>query len=422
MRFTTVDEWLRWQEHLHPAAIELGLERVGMVADALGLRLPAYRVITVAGTNGKGSCVAYLDACLRAAGHRVGRYTSPHLLRYHERIAVDDREIGDAALCAAFAAVDDARGDTPLTYFEFGTLAALHHFGGAGCDAVVLEVGMGGRLDATNIVDADATLLVSVGIDHTEWLGPDRESIGHEKAGIFRQGRPAVCADRDPPQSVIRHADAVGAHWLQAGVHYRFQSTRTSWSFDGLRLSYRDLPLPPLPGPGVQVGNAAAALAVLDALPALFPDSRDAFVTGLGLTRLRGRVERVRQHPAVIVDVTHNADGARCLAATLADDPVVGRTLAVCAMLGDKAVVPTLAALDSVVDGWIVAGLDGPRGRDAAWMADQAAAAGLRGPVNQAADVAAAMQQALAASEPDDRIIVFGSFHTAAAALRYLER
>lgn len=420
MRFTTVDEWLAWQEHLHPAAIELGLERVGIVADSLGIRPPSYRVITVSGTNGKGSCVAYLDAWLRATGLRVGRYTSPHLLRYQERIAVNDREIDDAALCAAFAAVDEARGDTALTYFEFGTLAALHHFGDAGCDAVVLEVGMGGRLDATNILDADAALLVSVGIDHTEWLGPDRESIGYEKAGIFRQGRPAVCADRDPPQSVIRHADTVGAHWLQAGVHYHACVTGAAWSFDGLRLSYTGLPLPPLPGPRVQVGNAAAALAVLDALPELFPDTRELVVAGLGATKLRARAERVRQRPTVIVDVTHNPDGARCLAATLAAEPVPGRTVAVCAMLGDKAVAQTLSALDEIVDDWIVAGLEGPRGRSATWMADQATTAALRGTVDQAPDVASALQRALAVTGDKDRIVVFGSFHTAAAALKYL--
>lgn len=421
MRFATVDEWLTWQEHLHPAAIELGLERVGVVAEALGLHRPSYRVITVSGTNGKGSCVAYLDACLRATGLRVGRYTSPHLLRYHERIAVDDKDIDDASLCAAFAAVDEARGDTALTYFEFGTLAALHHFGGAACDVVVLEVGMGGRLDATNILDADAALLVSVGIDHTEWLGPDRESIGYEKAGIFRPGRPAVCADRDPPQSVIKHADAVGAHWLQVGVHYHHQINGETWSFDGLRLNYTGLPLPPLPGAEVQVGNAAAALAVLDALPDLFPDSRETFVAGLGATRLRARVERVRQRPTVIVDVTHNADGARSLATTLTAAPVPGRTRAVCAMLGDKAVVPTLAAMDILVDDWIVAGLPGPRGRDASWMAEQASAAGLRGTVSLAPDVASALQQALSISRDDDRIVVFGSFYTAAAALRYFD-
>lgn len=421
MRFSTVGEWLGWQERLHPSAIELGLERVGVVADALGLRPPAYRVIAVAGTNGKGSCVAYLDACLRAAGHRVGRYTSPHLLRYHERIAVDDVCIDDAALCAAFATVDEARGDIALTYFEFGTLAALHHFRATGCDIAVLEVGMGGRLDATNILDADAALLVSVGIDHTEWLGPDRESIGFEKAGIFRHGRPAVCADPDPPRSVMDHANAIGAHWLRSGEHYRFRAGTESWSFEGLRMVHDDLPLPSLPGPAIQVGNAAAALAVLDALPDVFPGERGTVVAGISQARLRGRLECIRQRPEVVVDVTHNADGARALATALAGMPVAGRTIAVCAMFGDKAVAPTLKALDSQVDAWVVTGLDGPRGRDAAWMKEQAQAAGLHGTLEQAADTASALQRALALAGPADRVVVFGSFQTAAAALRYFD-
>lgn len=418
MRFETLEQWLAWQEQLHPRAIDLGLERVVAVRDMLGLATPPYAVITVGGTNGKGSCAAWLTALLRTSGHRVGTYTSPHLIAYNERVAVDGDDADDQALCEAFAAVDRARAGRSLTYFEFGTLAALHHFRVRDCTVVVLEVGMGGRLDATNVLDADASVVVSVGIDHTEWLGKDRDAIGFEKAGIYRTGRPAICADPNPPRSLIAHAERIGAHLVVAGRHYGHTvHADGSWDFRGLNSEYRTLPPPVLPGL-MQYGNAAAALAALDALPALFPPDHATVVRALGAARLRGRFQRVLESPRVVLDVAHNPDAARMLARQLAADPVSGRRLAVCAMLADKDIESALSALDAEVDHWVFAGLDGPRGAPAFELAARAAAAGVHGSVETCNDVPAALARARQLAAADDRIIVFGSFLTVAAALR----
>ena len=254
-------DWLNWQETLHPRSIDLGLERVTGVLRALDLAEPPFKVITVGGTNGKGSCVAWLTAFLAAAGERVGTFTSPHLTRYNERIAVDGVDVDDAGLCAAFEAIDRARGATSLTYFEFSALAALLVFRDRGCAVAVLEVGLGGRLDATNAVDADVAVVVSVGVDHTDWLGPDRESIGFEKAGIYRAGRPAVCADPTPPASLVAHVAAIGARAVQVGRDYTFAVHAAGrWDYHGVRAAYRGLP-----APGPLTTAAAAAFAELAA-------------------------------------------------------------------------------------------------------------------------------------------------------------
>ena len=410
----TLDDWLSWQETLHPRSVDLGLERVTAVLHALDLRDPPYRVITVGGTNGKGSCVAWLTAYLAAAGERVGTFTSPHLVRYNERIAVDGVDVDDATLCAAFAAVDHARGETSLTYFEFSALAALQVFRDAGCTFAVLEVGLGGRLDATNAIDADVAVVVSVGVDHTDWLGPDRESIGFEKAGIFRAGRPAVCADPAPPASLVAHAAAIGARLIQVGRDYRYTVHADGrWDYDGV---YRGLPAPCLPG-AVQYGNAAAALAALVALPGRARPTQAAVVAGLARARLRARYERIDTRPEIIIDVTHNPDGARVLAAELAADRPAGRTIAVCGMLADKAITDTLAELDRVVDEWLFAPLPGPRGTRAETLAARAAEAGVAGRVTTCDSVATALSRARALARPQDRIVVFGSFLTVAAVL-----
>lgn len=417
MAAKTLQDWLRWQESLHPRAIDLGLERVASVRDALGLREPDFQIVTVGGTNGKGSCVAWLTAFLAATGARVGTFTSPHLTRYNERIVVDGREADDAALCAAFEAVDRARGTTSLTYFEFSTLAALYHFREAGVGIAVLEVGMGGRLDATNAVDADVAVVTSVGIDHVEWLGADREAIGFEKAGIYRAGRPAVCAEADPPASLLAHIAAIGAQPVLAGVHYHHAVHADGrWDFTGVSRAYTDLRAPCLAGT-VQYANAAAALAALDALPGFDPPDSAWLEGGLGGARLRARYERIAAEPEVIVDVTHNPAGARVLAAQLAADQRGGRTFAVCGMLADKAITETLGELDAVIDQWLFAPLPGPRGADGATLLAHASTAGLRGATRQCAGVAEALAHARSLAEPTDRIIVFGSFLTAAAVL-----
>lgn len=418
MRFDSLDAWLAWLERLHPHTIDMGLERVARVRDALGLSAPPYRTLVVGGTNGKGACAVMLDTTLRAAGHRVGRYLSPHLHRYNERVCVDGEEAGDSGLCAAFDAVDRARDGVTLTYFEFGTLAALEHYRRASCDWVVLEVGLGGRLDATNILEHDAALVVSVGIDHTDWLGEGREAIGFEKAGIYRAGRPAVCADPAPPDSLLEHARSIGAHLSCVGRDYGYTvHDDGTWRFSGARTRFERLPAPSLPG-AVQYGNAAAVLATLEAVPGLLPGEA-VVAQALASSSLPARMQTVATAPAVVVDVAHNPDAARALADHLAAQPVAGRTIAVCAMLADKQIARTLAALDGTVDHWILAGLSVARGLDADDMSRRAGT--LRAPAETRDTVHAALARARGLAGPGDRILVFGSFHTAAEALQALE-
>ena len=429
----------------------MSLERVREVAARMGLARPAARTIVVGGTNGKGSTVAFIEAIARAAGWRVGAYTSPHLLRYNERVRIDGIEVEDAALCAAFAEVEAARSrdgaTVALTYFEFGTLAALWLFeraaqGGAPLDLAVLEVGLGGRLDAVNIVDGDVAVITTVDLDHQDWLGDTIEAIGAEKAGIARAWTPLVVGDDDPPSSVLGRAYAIGASALRIGCDFFFdppgaqtgtdahadaqadaaysgtQAPRWHWRELGCTL---DLPLPALAAP-VQLRNAAVAIAALRALPEALPES--AFAQGVAAARLPGRLQRfTRDGVEVLVDVGHNPQAARALAAALAAAPAAGRVHAVYAALADKDAPATVAALAGAVDVWHLAGLaeHAPRGQHvdafAARLAGTAAADGLRH-----ADVEAALSTALAEATPGDRLLVFGSFHTAATALALFGR
>ena len=291
-RFQTLAGWLNWQEGLHPKKIDLGLERVADVASRLGTLQLEQTVITVAGTNGKGSSVAFLESILSAAGYRVGTYTSPHLFRYNERIRINSHEVDDAALCEAFAAVDEARGTSTLSYFEFGTLAALQLFSQAPLDIVVLEVGLGGRLDAVNIIDATVALVTSVGIDHCAWLGTDRESIGREKAGIFRATRPAICSDPAPPASVEKHAQKIGADWYCLGQAYDYTEEPGGWTWRGAGRALEALPCPSLPGKH-QLNNAAGVLMALELLSGQHPVTRAAIEQGLQSVSLPGRCQVV---------------------------------------------------------------------------------------------------------------------------------
>lgn len=413
MRFQTLDQWLSWQETLHPKAIDLGLERVRAVAEQMELLAPAYRIITVAGTNGKGSSVAMLESILACAGLRVGTYTSPHLWRYNERIRVAGEPAADADIVAAFERIDRARGDVSLSYFEFGTLAALDIFRHAGLEVAVLEVGLGGRLDAVNIVDADCALITSIGIDHVEWLGPDRETIGREKAGIFRAGRPAVCADPQPPASLRSAAHALGARWYGFGEQFGYEAGVDSWTWWGPDARLEMLPMPSLPGV-FQLQNAAGALMALQALGAQLPVTLQALREGLAQAHIAGRFSIVPGTVEEIYDVAHNPHGATALAAALAARPCAGRTLAVCAMLADKDASGVAAALAEQVHTWYLGGLDSERGQSAETLA-------ARMPLPAAprlhADPSGALAAARADARPGDRIVVFGSFHTIAELL-----
>ncbi len=415
VRFDNVHDWLAWQETLHPAAIDLGLDRVQRAHERLGGRRPAPVVVTVAGTNGKGSSVAFLEAMLGAAGYRTGAYTSPHLLRYNERIRVDGEPVPDTALCAAFARIDAARGADSLTYFEFGTLAALELFADAGLDVALLEVGLGGRLDAVNLVDPDVALVTRIGLDHTEWLGSDREAIGVEKAGIFRAGRPAVCSDPAPPAALPARARALGAPWHALGEQFghRLAGDGSSWSWCAGQARHEDLPLPALAGRH-QLDNASGALMVLECLRGRLPVPRHALVAGLREARPAGRFQRLAGAVEQVLDVAHNALGAETLAAALAERPVAGRTLAVLGMLADKDCAAFVAALRGQVDAWWAVGLADARAAAAddlcACIRRAAPAAGCE----VCGDVRAAHAGLCAEARAGDRILVCGSFHTVA--------
>jgi dihydrofolate synthase / folylpolyglutamate synthase len=406
--------WLAWQERLHPAEIELGLERIATVLAAMALLQPPYRVVTVGGTNGKGSCVAMLEALALEAGLATGAYTSPHLLRYNERIRVAGREVTDAELIDAFAAVEAARGDTSLSYFEFGTAAALEIFRRRRIGLAVLEVGLGGRLDAVNALDPDAAVVTSVGLDHLEWLGPDRESIGREKGGIFRAGRPAIIGDRDPPVALLAAAGPAASR-LGRDFHWREDGAGWRWWNAGCELP--GLPRGPFSAPAL-LDNAACAVAAFDTLG--LQGLEPGFVSrAIGRVQLPGRLQRVPGEIEWWLDVAHNPDGAAVLAGALAAAPARGRTLAVLGMLADKDVAAFGTVLDPCVDTWFAASLPGPRGLDAGALAARLRPR-VRGGVATADSVAAACAAAQAAARPGDRVVACGSFHTVGPVLEWL--
>ena len=420
-RFAQLADWLDWQQRLHPSTIDLGLERVARVLARTGWQPPTQPVITVGGTNGKGSCVGMLDAMLRAAGHRVGVFTSPHLVDYRERIRLDGEMIPEAALLAAFERIGDALGPDSLTFFEFNTLAALLAFEADAPAAIVLEVGMGGRLDAVNIVDADVAVVVSIGVDHAEFLGSTEELIGFEKAGIFRAGRPAICGMPQPPDSLVRHARSIGARLLLRRRDFDgIDNGDGSWNFlmQGA-VTHANLPLPNLAGP-VQVANAATALMALAPLSGRLPVTRTAIASGLQRVHVNGRFQRIDDPRGFewVLDVAHNPAAAAVLAANLAALPVTGRTLAVCGMLGDKDVPGVLGVLRDRVDAWFAAATDGTRAIDDLELARRAATVGIQ--MKPAGIVAEAMDAAAAQALAGDRVVVFGSFHTVGPALTRL--
>ena len=419
MRPATLAGWLRYIETLHPSTVALGLARVDAVAKRMSIAV-ARPTITVGGTNGKGSTCALLESMLRHAGYRTALYTSPHLIRFNERIRIDGLEANDAAIVAAFDAVESARtaGETiALTYFEFSTLAALHVFAGERVDAMILEVGLGGRLDAVNIVDADVAVLTAIGIDHVDYLGPTRETIGSEKAGIFRAGHPAICGDIDPPESVIARATTIGAPLWLIGRDYRYSVSGVQWDYHGPHGARHALPLPALRG-AYQLGNAATALAALDAVRDRLPVAANEVRNGLVHVELPGRFQVLPGRPVIVLDVAHNPHAAHVFAETLGAMSYHPRTFAVFGMLADKDIDGVIAAMRRQMDEWYVAPLPGPRGAPTSRIvaalrdADVDASA-----IHTFADIEHAFAAARAAADDTDRIAAFGSFLTVAAAL-----
>jgi dihydrofolate synthase/folylpolyglutamate synthase len=419
MRFDTLEEWLDWQDRLHPRSIDLGLERVRVVAERLGVREFSCPVFTVGGTNGKGSCVALLEAMLAAAGYRVASFTSPHLVHYSERIRLAGRYATAAELVEAFERIDQARAGASLTFFEFNTLAALLLFQRERFDAVILEVGLGGRLDAVNVVDADVAVLSSVGLDHADWLGSTLDQIGREKAGIFRAGRPAVLGSDSMPATVAAAAQAVGAVLRVPGRDFGHTVRESGWDWYSGETRLEALPLPALAGRH-QVANAAIVLAALHELREKLPVSFEQIAAGLRQVRLHGRFEVIAGNPEWILDVAHNPDAAGQLALNLHDRPHAGATLAIVGILRDKDALGVIAPLLPEVERWIAVGLAGPRGVTAAELKQRCGE--VAADWAEAADVVAACEQAARIAAPQDRIVVFGSFHTVGPALEWLTR
>lgn len=430
----TLEGWLQHLEGLHPkgqAGIELGLDRIRLVKEALG-QVQHCPVIIVGGTNGKGSTCAYLANIIDRAGYRVGCYTSPHLMAYNERVRLNGQPASDAALCAAFERVEAARqraGEVALTYFEFGTLAAWEVFAEAKVEAAILEVGLGGRLDAVNAYEPDVSIVTTVALDHTDWLGPDRESIGFEKAGIYRAGKPAFCADPNPPQRLLDHATSVGADLRLIGRDFGFErpaaesgENRLQWRWwcrAGEQVIKRALAYPGLRGP-TQLFNAAVVLAALEAISDKLPVTMQAIRPGLIETELSGRFQVVPGKPAIVLDVGHNPQAVKVLADNLSGMGFFDRTLAVVGMLSDKDIAGALAPLKGKVDVWHVATLGGVRGTPADKLAGILVSSGLGGEIHCHASPREAMQAAKGQASESDRILVFGSFHTVAGALEAL--
>ena len=410
----SLDDWLAYISAQHPATIALGLDRVQAVWERMGFGTPPV-VITVGGTNGKGSTCAFLERILAESGYEVGLYTSPHLLRYNERVRVREADADDDALIEGFEAVEQARGDTPLTYFEFATLAALAIFAREQLDAAILEVGLGGRLDAVNIVDADCAIVASVDLDHQSYLGNDRESIGFEKAGIFRAHRPAIFGDTDPPARLLEHAADIEADLQVAGREYRWEVRERQWDFIGRRGAKRALPIPALRGRW-QLRNASAALAALDELGEHLPVSLGEVKRALATVRLAGRLQSIPGRPQVVLDVAHNPHAARSLAEGLGDMGFFENTFAVFGILADKDIAGVVDALAARIDRWFVAAPPAERAASAAEVSRVLAERGAE--ARSFATIGAALDEARRAAGPNDRIVVFGSFYTVAEALR----
>lgn len=415
LRFDTLDDWLDWQTALHPREIELGLHRCRQVAERLAILNPPFPVITVAGTNGKGSSVALLDAILSTAGYRTGRYTSPHLLRYNERICIANQMVSDEQLCEAFNAIEEVREDISLTFFEFSTLAAMWIFQRQSIEVAILEVGLGGRLDAVNIFDASVALVTSISLDHMDFLGNDRESIGFEKAGIFRTQCPAVCSDANPPRRLLAYAEQ-----LQTPLYCQYRDFNyhkvdaTHWVWQCQHQQYTHLPWPQLPGT-FQLQNAAGVLMALTLSPFSIPEA--AIHQGLKRVHLAGRFQIIPNRIRCILDVAHNAAGVAVLSSTLQDYPCLGRRHAVVGILKDKDIAGMLSLIKPHIDHWHIAPLNAARSSHADDLSLGLTTLGVMS-IHRYASIAAAYTSAMSQAQAGDDVIVFGSFYTIAEVLQ----
>jgi len=410
--------WLKRQQTVHAKSIDLSLTRVTTVARRLGVDRLHCPVITVGGTNGKGSVVAHLQSLLHAAGLSAGVFTSPHLLRYNERIQVNGTEVADEEIVAAFERIESARGTVTLTYFEYNTLAALLIFAARAVDVAVLEVGLGGRLDATNLIDAAVAVVTSIGFDHRDWLGDTLDAIGREKAGIFRAGRPAVLGSPDMPASVFAAIESIGAQPVVAERDFRWQVAPQSWSYEGGVWRFERLPPPALPG-SIQYRNAATAMAALEAWGRTEIGDREIIAAGLSQVALKGRFQIVPGPVEWILDVAHNEPAARVLATHLRERPCAGRTFAVLSVLADKDIAAIGRELAPLIDDWILCSITEPRGLDATQVRERLALP-QGAQVLLADSVTAGCERARALAQPSDRVVACGSFWVVGAALAAL--
>ncbi len=414
-------DWLTYIQSLHSSAIDLGLQRIEKVASDLGLTEFSCPVITIAGTNGKGSTVCFLESIYRTAGYRVAAYTSPHLLHFNERLRINGESIDNNALVNAFEHIEAVRGDLSLSFFEFTTLAVLSICKQSDFDVLLLEIGLGGRLDAVNVVEPDLPIITNIAIDHVDWLGDNREQIGKEKAGVFRPDKSAVCGDREPPQSVLQMAQEKQVCLSLLGKDFDFESNGDKWNWQGPTFNLTNLPLPQL-----KLQNAATSLMAIDLMQERLPVTQYAILTGLATAHLPGRFEvSAADDIAVIFDVAHNPQSVAFLAKQLTSyghsQSFAGKTRAVVAMLKDKDIEAALLPMISLVDEWYAAGLDVPRGEKSVKISAKLAANAVKSCYNSSS-VEAGLKKAVSESKPGDRIIVFGSFHTVAAAKQMLEK
>lgn len=419
MQPTSLAQWLSYIEALHPKSIAMGLERVTQVAKRLDLT-PDFPIISIAGTNGKGSTCAMLESVYLHAGYRVGAYISPHFIRYNERIRINQQDITDDALCQAFEAVEAARGEIVLTYFEMGTLAAMWHFVQSDLDLVILEVGMGGRLDAVNVFEPECSIVTSVDLDHMDYLGDNREKIGVEKAGIYRVAKLAICGDTNPPNSVIEYADSIGANLHLINRDFKVESDSEGWQYhitgSGGKFTFPSLALQG----DFQLNNAACAICAVLNLNEKLPVPMGTVGEALRAVTLLGRFYLYSEKPDIILDVAHNPQAAKSLASNLEKTPCGGRTLGVFAMLADKDIVHVVEALESQIDIWYLADTDNARGASAKQLASCMPMQVKNGLTKCFGNVDNALHSACKEVGKNDRIIVFGSFYTVASAIEVL--